>query len=129
MAGYKLYKTEEYIRKNKKGDLNFDESLIMIRELVKAANYHKDHNILVDIRDTLAKLNFIELLTVSLEFAKYNDIFQNKIAFLIPNDEERIARAEYVKESLVRFKGFKLEYFTDYEKAIDWLSVITEHND
>jgi hypothetical protein len=127
MEGYKLYKTKEFIRKNEKGGLDFDRSLTMIRELVKAASHHKDHNILVDIRNTETKLNFVELLTVTLEFAKYEDVFQNKIVFLIPNEEERIKRAEYVKKSLVGVMGFQLEYFTDYEKAIEWLSTIKEY--
>lgn len=126
MEGYKIYKTNQFLRKNEKGGLDIDRSLNMIRELVDAASHHRDHNILVDIRDTEARLNFIELLTVALEFAKYEDIFRNKMAFLIPDEEERIQRAEYVKKSMVGVMRFQLEYFTDYEKAIDWLSIIEE---
>ena len=129
MEGYKLYKTQEFIRKNEKGELDFNRSLVMIRELVEAAGYHRDHNILIDIRQTEAKLNFVELLTIALEFAEHEDIFRNRIAFLIPSEGERIERAEYVKRSVARAKGFQLEYFTDYEKAIDWLSIIVECGD
>jgi len=129
MQSYKLYRVHDFIRKNEEGELDFDRSLLMIRELAEAASYHNDHNILVDIRDTEAKLNFVELLTVALEFAQYEDVFQNRMAFLIPNEEERIRRAEYVKKSLVGVMRFKLEYFTEYEKAMDWLSVIRESED
>ena len=52
---------------------------------------------------------------------------KNKIAFLIPNETERILRAEYVKKRLVQPKMIHMEYFTDYEKAIDWLSIIERH--
>lgn len=126
MEGCKVYQVNDFIRQNEKGGLDFDKSLLMIRELVIAASHHKDHNILIDIRDTEAKLNFVELLSVALEFAKYEDVFRNKIAFLIPDEEERIRRAEYVRKSLVGVMGFTLEYFTDYEKALDWLSVIRD---
>jgi len=64
---------------------------------------------------------------LSLEFAQYQEIFKNKVAFLIPNEGERILRAEYVKKRLVQAKRVQMEYFTDYEKAIDWLSIIEKH--
>ena len=124
---YMLYKVPDFIRKNEKGEINFDKSLMKIRELMEAASYHKEHNILIDIRESETKLNFIDSLLLALEFAKYKDIFKNKIAFLVPREGERIARAEYVKKSMVRVKGFQMEYFTDYEKAIDWFSIIEKH--
>lgn len=125
--GYKVYKTMEFIRKNEKGDLDIRRSREIVRVIAKAAMHHKDDNLLIDIRETETKLNFVELLTVALEFAEYEDIFRNRIAFLIPNNEERIRRAEYVKKSLVGVRGFTLDYFTEYEKAIDWLSSIKEY--
>jgi hypothetical protein len=117
----------EFIRKNEKGDLDIRRSREIVGVIAKAAMHHKDDNLLIDIRETETKLNFVELLTVALEFAEYEDIFRNRIAFLIPNNEERIRRAEYVKKSLVGVRGFTLDYFTEYEKAIDWLSSIKEY--
>ena len=127
MKGYKVYKTGEFIRKNEKGAIDVHRSLRIVREIATAAKHHRSHNLLIDIREAETKLNFVELLTVALEFAEYEDIFRNKVALLIPNNEERKRRAEYVKKTLVGVRGFKLDYFTDYEKAIDWLSSIKEY--
>lgn len=124
MGSYKLYRMKDFIRKNEKGELEFERSLFKIRELVEAAGHHRNHNILIDLRETETKLNFIESLTLALEFAKYQEVFRNKIAFLIPDEEERIRRAEYVKSSMAGLRDYQMDYFTDYEKAIDWLSVI-----
>lgn len=126
MGSYKIYRMKDFIRKNETGELEFERSLFKIRELVTAADHHRNHNILIDLRETETRLNFIESLTLALEFAKYQETFRNKIAFLIPNDEERIRRAEFVKNSMVKLREFEMDYFTDYEKAIDWLSVIKE---
>ena len=46
-----------------------------------------------------------------------------KIAVVIPNDPERIERGEYLKASM-KVKDFLFDYFTDFEKAIEWLSEI-----
>jgi hypothetical protein len=124
--GYKVYKTQDFIRKDEAGGLDFERSLNLIRELSEAAGRHSDHHILVDLRDTEAKMNFVELLTVALSFGDHEEFLDNKIAVLLPDDEERKKRAAYVKSTLRCAKGFDLDHFTDYEKAIDWLSRIEE---
>ncbi len=118
---YKMYKIKDFVRKTEKGEINIQKSLNAVAELAVASKLHKDINILIDLRDTETLLNFRDLLTVALEFAWYKDCFRNKIAVVIPNDPERIERGEYLKASM-KVKGFLFDYFTDYEKAIEWLS-------
>jgi hypothetical protein len=124
--GYKIYQVESFIRKTEEGQLDIDKSKAIVRELAIASTHHKDHNILVDLRETAPLQSFYELLTVALEFANYQDIFANKMAFIIPNSPDRIERAEFFKAGLAEGK-FQLEYFTAYEKALEWLSEIQEH--
>jgi len=120
---YKIYKMKDLIRKTENGEINIERSIDVIRELAIASEYHKDSNILVDLRETETALNFGDLLTVALEFACYKDRFRNKIAAIIPEDSERIERAEFFKADMT-IKGFLFDYFTDFEKAIEWLSEI-----
>ena len=70
--------------------------------------------------------NFGDILTVAAEFAKYQDTFRNKIAVVIPNNPDRIKRAEFFKAALGDVK-FQIEYFTEFENAIDWFSIIKKY--
>ena len=121
--GYKIYKSNDFIRKTEQGQLDIQRSLNLVKELVTASGFHKDHDLLIDIRETEPLGSFAELLTVALEFAKYQDSFPNKMAVIIPDIPSRIERAEFFKASLGEVK-FEIEYFTEFETAIDWLSSI-----
>jgi hypothetical protein len=48
------------------------------------------------------------------------------MAIVIPNSSDRIKKAEFFKSGLEEGK-FQLEYFTAYEKALEWLSTIQEY--
>ena len=124
--GYKTYKSSDFIRKTQKGQLDLKQSRGLVKELVTASGFHKDHDLLIDLWQTEPLGSFGDILTVAMEFAKYQDTFPNKIAVIIPDDPQRIERADFFKASLGDVK-FKMEYFTDFEKAIDWLSTIMEY--
>jgi hypothetical protein len=122
-APYCIYKVKDFLRRTEKGEINIQKSLNTVAELAIASELHKDVNILVDLRETETTLNFGDVLKVVLEFAYYKDCFQNKIAAVIPEDPERIKRGELFKTGM-KAKGFLFDYFTDFEKAIEWLSEI-----
>ena len=124
--GYKIYKSNDFIRKTEEGRFDRQRSLNLVKELVTASSFHKEHNLLIDIRATEPLDSFGDTLAVAIEFAKYQEAFPNKIAVIIPDNPERIERAEFFKASLGEVK-FNIEYFTDFESAIEWLSIVTEH--
>lgn len=129
MAGtYKTYHTSDFIRKTETGKLDLRRSIYAVRELAAAAGYHQDYNVVIDLRETETHWDFAQLITVALEFARYRDVFRNRIATIIPNVPERIANAQFFREHMGR-QGFLFEYFTDFESAIEWLSVVTEYPD
>ncbi len=122
-VSYNIYKIKDFIRRTEKGEINIQKSLTAVAELAIASEFHKDVNILVDLRETETTLDFGDLLKVALEFAYYKDCFRNKIAAVIPKDPERIKRGKIFKTGM-KAKGFIFDYFTDFEKAIEWLSEI-----
>ena len=126
--GYKLYKTNDFIKKTEKGQIDLERSLNLVKELVTASSFHKEHNILLDLRETVPTGGFGDVLTLAIEFAKYQDVFPNKIATIIPNTPRRIERAKFFKATLGEVK-FDIEYFTEFEDAIDWLSTIKKFPD
>ena len=121
----RIYKTSDFIRKTKKGEVSLERSLEVVRRLGVAAAFYKDHHIILDVRDTQGILNMTELMTVAGEFIQHMAGFEKKIAVLIPNVGRRIANALFFKNA-VEVKGFQMEVFFSYEDAIDWLFEITE---
>ncbi len=123
-ASYKIYQIKDFIKTVEEGKIDVERSLDIVATLAVAAEFHENLNIVIDIRKLTNALKFPELLKVSIEFAYYKKSFHNKIALIIADNQERIKRAELVKANL-KFHDFEFEYFTEYEKAIDWVSDIT----
>ena len=120
---FEKYSTTDFIKKTEKGIIDLERSKNFVRELAQKSKSHKGHNILIDLRETETTLSFGNLLEVVSEFILHKDSYQNKMAVIMPNEPERIKRAEYVK-TILKIEDFQMEYFTDYEKAIGWLSTI-----
>ena len=123
----KIYKIKDFIRLNESGEIDFDRSMQIIRELAVTASFYAGHNILVDLRETtiVGESNMGDILQLALEMARYKSAFSGKIANVVPDDEKRLAIAKQFEASL-SVKGFSYKLFTGFEDAINWLSEVTE---
>jgi len=128
VSGIKIYKIKDFIRKTETGKIDLKRSKQIIAELVKVAGNHEDHNILIDLRETTVSIQTLEeIIKIALEFGSFSSAFKNKIANVIPDEKNRLTIANQIK-SCMDIQGFQYQIFTDYEKAIDWLSDIEEQN-
>ena len=122
----KFYTLNEYIRLNKSGDLDIEESMKMVRTLVNASSFKPRSHILVDLRETrLNSVGFEEILKIANELSKYQDIKNKKIANVIPDEVDRLHIAKNFKLAL-NVSGFQYDFFTEMEKAIEWLSDVQD---
>jgi hypothetical protein len=129
LSGIKIYKVKDFIRKTESGNIDFERSKKIVRELANTANSHTDHNILIDLRETTVSATSIEdIMKIALEFGTYISSFKNKIANIIPDDQKRLIIANRFK-ACMDIQGFEYEIFTDYESAIEWLSKTKEVRD
>jgi len=118
----KIYNIKAFIRKNISGELDMDKSMQVAKEFANIAYLHEDHNILIDTRDSTAtNVKITQLMQVTLEIANNLPNFKNKIASVIPDNEDRLRVARQFQSCMI-LKGFSYEVFTDFEKALDWLS-------
>jgi hypothetical protein len=122
-SGIKVYKIKDFIRKSESGEVDFDKSIQIVRELSTAAAFHADHNILIDLRKTTASIAGMEdLMKIAMELVQcMPPSFKNKIANVIPSDEERVSFAKMF-EACLKIKKFQYRFFTEFEHAIEWLS-------
>ena len=121
-SGIKVYKINDFIRKTESGDIDFDKSVQIVRELSAAAAFYTDHNILIDLRETtLSFAGMDKVMKIAMEFVQLMSSFKNKIANVVPSDAERVLMAEKL-EACMKIKKFPYRFFTDFEDAIEWLS-------
>jgi hypothetical protein len=121
----KVYKVKNFLRKNESGRLSRERSTQIINEIAAAAMFNPNHNILLDFRKTeVSGASMLEILKTALELDKFKDVLTNKIANVIPDNEDRISIAAKF-EAVVAMKGIDYKFFTDFEAAIEWLSDIS----
>ena len=125
-AQFMIYRTQDLIRKNASGMLDMDRSMALARDLAAVAGIYRNHNILLDLRDTeiVHGAGIGQLMELVMVFTRALPGFSGKIANLIPADPEREHTAKMV-ESLMQVENIDYRYFTDYEAATDWLADIT----
>jgi len=123
----RVYKVEDFIRFNESGDIDFDRSMQLIHKIGEMAALHPGHNILLDLRKTtlVGEANIGMILKLSLEIVRYGSSLRGWIANVVPDDPKRLLIAKQF-EMTMQLRGFKLQVFTNFEDAIDWLSEITE---
>ncbi len=124
-ARVKIYKMKDFLRLTETGRIDVNRSKEIVRQLAVAAAFHVDHNILLDLRETVVKEESMwDILEVALEIARYRSAFKGKLANLLPADEKRLSTARQLK-ALMDIKEFQYEIFTSFEEAVEWLSDIT----
>ena len=118
----KSYNIKDFVRKNVSGELDLDKLMDLVRQFTYSASLHPDHSILIDMRGTtVSSLSTADLMKLTLEIAAHAPDYRNKIANVIPDNEERLRAAKQFHSCMV-LKGFSYEFFTDLEKALEWLS-------
>ena len=121
-SGIKVYKIKDFIRKTESGDIDFDKSIQIVRELSAAAGFYTDHNVLIDLRETtLSVAGMDDVMKIAMEFVQLMPSLNNRIANVVPSDAKRVLMAEKL-EACMKIKKFQYKYFTDFEDAIEWLS-------
>lgn len=117
----KIDNDNKIIEKIVAGDLYTEHSLKLVRELGMAVSSNKGYNVLMDMRETETKPEMLDLMQIASACARLGSDFDNKIAFLIPNTEERIRFAQLFK-TCMEAQGFRFRQFFDRETAMEWLT-------
>jgi hypothetical protein len=75
----------------------------------------------MDMRETGTKPEMLDLMGIASACAKLRSDPDTKIAFLIPNTEERVRFAQLFK-ACMEAQGFRFRQFFDRDTAMKWLS-------
>ena len=117
----KIFREERIIQRTVTGELNTNRAHELIHKISLAVSFYQNSNVLIDIRETTFQPNMSDLLEIAADCSKNLTDFKCKIAFVIPNTEQRKEVAKLFK-ACMEAQGFEFRQFFDYDDAMDWLS-------
>ena len=109
------------IHKTETGVMHTERSLAWVRELALALKLHPGYQVLLDLRDTETNPEMLDLMAIASECATLRAGFNQRIALIIPNTEERVKFAALFK-ACMEAQGFRFDQFFDHETAMAWLT-------
>jgi len=102
------------------GVLQTDTYKGLISELSSAAKVHRNFDILVDLRRTVAAIGMIDLMAIVSAWSRLGAHYCRKIAVIIPEVEERYQSAQIIR-AYMEAQGFRFRQFFDLDTASKWL--------
>ena len=108
----------DFIKATPQGELDREESLAVLRAVAAAAAPPADFAILLDTRQATSQLSVADLWYLASEFARFPLAFRHKTAVLCP--VERFDQADFFALCAAN-RGFRVQAFTAYEGAMEWL--------
>ena len=109
----------DFIEVTPEGVINLTTSKQLLTAIAKAENAPVDYELLIDFRDTRGDLSVLDVYQLAAELILYGDTFRRKVALLVLPGIN-FDRASFF-ETCSHNRGFSVNAFMDYEKAMRWL--------
>jgi hypothetical protein len=115
----KLITAGDFLEVTTEGIINLTTSRQLLVDIAKADHPPVDYELLVDFRDTQSQLSVTDVYQLAAELCQHGDTFRRKVALLVvPGINFEHAR---FFETCSHNRGFSINAFTDYEKAMRWV--------
>jgi len=119
----KIIHAHDFIKVTPDGELDFEESEKLLKEIASIITPGDDYMILLDTRRVHSVLLPEQLWYLALEISKAGEKFRKKTAVVCAN--ERFKDAQFL-ELCAENRGLQVHAFTSYELAIEWLCFSAE---
>ncbi|MBN2011031.1 hypothetical protein JW960_16910 [candidate division KSB1 bacterium] len=115
----KIITAKDFIEITPEGIINITTSRQLLVDIAKAEPHAVDYELLVDFRDTQGQLSILDVYQLAAELCQHGDTFRGKVALLVlPGINFDCAK---FFETCSHNRGFSVNAFTDYEKAMRWI--------
>ncbi len=115
----KIVTARDFLEVTTDGIINITTSRQLLVDIAKAEHYPVDYELLVDFRDTQNQLSIVDVYQLATELYQHGDTFRRKVALLVlPGINFDLAS---FFETCSHNRGFSVNAFMDYEKAIRWI--------
>jgi hypothetical protein len=115
----KIITAVDFVEITPDGIINITTSRKLLVDIAKAEIQPVDYELLVDFRDTQSTLSITDMYQLAAELYKHGDTFRRKVALLVLPGVN-FDRARFFEDASHN-RGFSVNAFTDYEKAIRWI--------
>jgi hypothetical protein len=115
----KIISGKDFLEVTAAGIIDIATSRKLIVDVAAAETPAVDYELLVDFRDTRSSLSIIDLYQLAAELVRHRNTFRRKVALLVPPGVE-FDQARFF-ETCAHNRGFSVNAFTDYEKAMHWV--------
>jgi hypothetical protein len=123
----KIIIANDFLEVTPDGIINLTTSRQLLVDIAQAELDPVDYELLVDFRDTQGRLSILDIYQLAAELSQHGNTFRRKVALLVlPGVDFDQAR---FFETCSHNRGFSVNAFTDYEKAMRWILSMEEFPD
>jgi hypothetical protein len=115
----KIITAGDFLEVTPDGIINITTSRQLLVDIAKAEHHPVDYELFVDFRDTQSNLSVLDVYQLAAELCQHGDTFRRKVALLVVPGVN-FERARFF-ETCSHNRGFSVNAFTDYEKAMRWI--------
>lgn len=115
----KIITAGDFLEATPEGILNITTSRQLLVDLAKAEHHPIDYDLLVDFRDTQCHLSIVDVYELAGELCRHGGTFRKKVALLVMPGVEFDSASFF--ETCSRNRGYNVNAFTNYDRAIHWL--------
>ena len=126
-AKVKVVRAKDFLQTTPEGDIDFEASREILRDVAAARRPPADYHVLLDLRRAQWLLNSIDIYHLAVALAKHKDLRTSKIAILaLPGAS--FDHAQFFETCSVN-RGMNVDAFTNFEDAIQWFFAAEERGD
>jgi hypothetical protein len=115
----KIITGKEFLEVTTDGIIDITTSRKLIVDVAAAETSPVDYELLVDFRDTQSALSITDVYQLAAELVRHGNAFRRKVALLVLPGVN-FDQASFF-ETCAHNRGFSVNAFTDYEKAMRWV--------
>jgi len=115
----KIINAGDFVEVTAEGIVNITTSRKLLADIAKAEIEPVDYELLIDFRNTQINLSIVDMYQLASELYQHGDTFRRKVALLVLPGVN-FDRASFF-ETAAHNRGYSVDAFTDYEKAIHWI--------
>ncbi|MCX5796918.1 MAG: hypothetical protein NTY77_15590 [Elusimicrobia bacterium] len=115
----KIVNGKDFLEVTADGLINLDTSRKLLVAVAAAETPPADYELLVDFRDTQSALSVTDIYQLAGELVRHGNAFSRKVALLV-QPGVNFDQARFF-ETCAYNRGFSVNAFTDYEKAMRWI--------
>lgn len=122
----KIIPSRDFIEVTADGVINMVTSRQLLVDIAKIEHNQVDYALMVDFRDTESNLSISDIYQLAAELFRHGDTFRRKVALLV-TPGLNFDRASFF-ETCSHNRGFLVNVYTDYEKALRWILSTKQQN-